>query len=93
MSEPIAPGEHPDLPRLHCELLEAQGEHQADGRTFPAHPAYARFLFSPQPVVVTASLARIRRYAHRLLTLADELELVQRDGIPGQQTLDMSAAS
>lgn len=91
MNDLLAPGEHPDLPRLVTELYAAQPEERVGRKTFPGHPAYARYLLSPLRVLATASPARLRRHAHQLLALADALELVQAEPTPGQQELDVSA--
>lgn len=84
---PLAPGEHPDLPRLHLELTAAT----ATTRTGPGRPACARVLFSPLPVLITANPDRLRAIAVQILDLADALEHTHTLGIPGQQTLDTKA--
>jgi hypothetical protein len=86
----LAPGEHPDLPELVCELYEAQPAVTAGRKSIPGHPAYARYLLSPLRVIATASPARVRRHAHQLLALADALELVQMEAPIGQQSLAVS---
>lgn len=85
---PRAPGEHPDLPRLVCELAPARPA----TKNSAGHPAYGRYLLSPIRVLETADPARLRRHAHELLALADALELEHLRGAPGQQTIDTGAA-
>ena len=84
---PLAPGEHPDLPRLHLELHAATPA----TRTSPAQPACARILFSPLPVLTTANPDRLRTLANALEQLATDLEHAHTLGTPGQQTLDTKA--
>ncbi len=79
-----------DLPRLVTELYQATPDRPGrGGTTTPGAPAHARWLLSPIRVLVTSDPARLRRDAHKLLALADALELVQLDGHVGQQTLEV----
>lgn len=70
----LAPGEHPDLPRLRIQLYGPQPTTRVGRRAYPGHPAYARYHFSPLPVIVTSNPERIRGHATALLELADALE-------------------
>ncbi len=75
-----APGEHPRLPRLVCELTEARPEQTtARGKVIQAgRPTTARVLIDTTRVLVTAHPPRLRAWAAQLLELADVLELEHR---------------
>lgn len=86
---PLAPGEHPHLPRLICELTEATPQqHTPRGKTTrEAHPATARIQISPLHVLTTANPDRLRHWAQQLDAIAHALETEHQHGHPGQQTL------
>lgn len=85
---PLAPGEHPDLPRLHCELHPGRSAAGTARKPIPPRPPTARFLITTTRVIETANPDRIRTYAQELLDLADGLEQAHHDHTTGQLDLD-----
>lgn len=85
---PLAPGEHPDLPRLRCELHPGAPAGGTARKPIPARPPTARILFSPLSVVETSNPDRLRHYAAELLDLADGLEAAHAQHTTGQLDLD-----
>lgn len=71
---PLAPGEHPDLPRLHCELYPGRPAGGTRRKPTPSRVPTARFLIDTTRVIETANPDRIRGYAQELLDLAEALE-------------------
>lgn len=70
---PLAPGEHPDLPRLRVELHEGRPA-VAGRKATTALPPHVRILFSPVRVVDTCSPDRLRHFATQLQAAAEVLE-------------------
>lgn len=70
---PLAPGEHPELPRLRVEVHEGRPA-IAGRRGTTSIPPYVRVLFSPLPTVSTGDPDRLRHYAAQLHAAATVLE-------------------
>lgn len=72
---PLAPGEHPHLPRLVTELHPGRpAEYRGKKVTRPARAPYARVLISPVRTLETGNPDRLRAWAVELLDLADALQ-------------------
>lgn len=79
-SSPLAPGEHPSLPRNIFEIHQAQDDQtNRAGRVLRAgHPAYARIVVGHHGVLKTADPDRIDGLADELHALADALRTAQQ---------------
>ncbi len=79
-SSPLAPGEHPFLPRSIFEIHQARADQSnRAGRVLRAgHPAYARIVVGHHGVLKTADPDRLDRLADELNALADALRTAQQ---------------